>query len=41
MRYASFGTEPEGSLLTAERVAEASLETIVSDATGQVVYVTR
>lgn len=39
MRSAAFGEEPEGSLLSAERVANASLETIASDLTGQVVSV--
>jgi 2-C-methyl-D-erythritol 4-phosphate cytidylyltransferase len=41
MRRGAFGEEPEGSLLSAEQVAEAALETIASDLTGAVVAVRR
>lgn len=41
MRTASFGTEPEESLLTPERVAEESVRALLSDATGQVIDVKR
>ena len=41
MRFRAFGEEPEGSLLSAEKVAEASLKTVLSDLTGQVVDVRR
>ena len=41
MRLENFGPEPEGSLLSAQRVAEVSLLTLASDLTGQVIYVTR
>lgn len=39
MRVANFGKEPEGSLLSADRVARASLAMLLSDVTGQVVDV--
>ena len=41
MRYKAFGKEPEGSLLLPEKVAEASLKTLLSDLTGQVIDVKR
>ncbi|MDM4763720.1 bifunctional cytidylyltransferase/SDR family oxidoreductase [Galbitalea sp. SE-J8] len=41
MRVNAFGDEPEGSLLTAEAVALAALDTLVRDLTGQVVDVRR
>ncbi|MDR0626730.1 MAG: SDR family NAD(P)-dependent oxidoreductase, partial [Bifidobacteriaceae bacterium] len=41
MRLNAFGDEPAGSLLSAEQVAEASLDTITSDLTGIVVDVRR
>ncbi len=41
MRSECFGKEPEESLLTAYQVAVASLATLRSSDTGQVVYVTR
>lgn len=39
MRTDAFGDEPEGTLLTAEAVAEATLSTMCSDSTGQTVNV--
>lgn len=36
MRVRNFGNEPEGSLLDAASVADASLKTLISDLTGQV-----
>lgn len=39
MRFKVFGKEPEGSLLGVEKVAEASLKTLLSDLTGQVIDV--
>lgn len=39
MRIRNFGTEPEGTLLDAHSVAEASLRTLLSDLTGQVIDV--
>ena len=39
MRLRAFGKEPEGSLLNAEKVAEASLKTLLSELTGQVIDV--
>lgn len=36
MRVRNFGNEPEGTLLDASVVAEASLKTLISDVTGQV-----
>ena len=41
MRYKSFGKEPDGSLLAPEKVAEACLNTLLSDYTGQVIDVRR
>jgi 2-C-methyl-D-erythritol 4-phosphate cytidylyltransferase len=41
MRVQNFGNEPEGSLLPAEDVAVASLNTVFSDATGEVIDVRR
>ena len=41
MRLKAFGKEPEGSLLQPEQVAEASLKTLLSDLTGQVIDVKR
>ena len=41
MRFNAFGKEPEGSLLEVEKVAEASLKTLLSDLTGQVIDVRR
>lgn len=41
MRFKAFGKEPEGSLLKPEKVAEASLKTLLSDLTGQVIDVKR
>ncbi|MDR2348924.1 MAG: bifunctional cytidylyltransferase/SDR family oxidoreductase [Bifidobacteriaceae bacterium] len=41
MRLGAFGEEPPGSLLSAEQVAEAALDTITSDLTGIVVDVRR
>ena len=41
MRFKAFGKEPEGSLLDTNKVAEASLKTLLSDLTGQVIDVKR
>ena len=41
MRSRAFGKEPEDSLLQPEVVAEASLKTLLSDLTGQVIDVRR
>ncbi|MGM9838205.1 MAG: 2-C-methyl-D-erythritol 4-phosphate cytidylyltransferase [Paludibacteraceae bacterium] len=41
MRVQNFGTEPEGTLLPAEDVAIASINTIFSNATGEVIDVRR
>ena len=41
MRFKAFGKEPEGTLLEVEKVAEASLKTLLSDLTGQVIDVRR
>jgi len=41
MRTKNFGIEPDDTLLTPERVAEATLRTLVSDYTGQVIDVRR
>ena len=41
MRFKAFGKEPEESLLSPEKVAEASLKTLLSDLTGQVIDVKR
>jgi len=41
MRFKAFGKEPEGSLLAPEKVAEASLKTLLAGLTGQVIDVRR
>lgn len=41
MRFKAFGKEPEESLLLPEKVAEASLKTLLSDLSGQVIDVKR
>jgi 2-C-methyl-D-erythritol 4-phosphate cytidylyltransferase len=41
MRFKAFGKEPKESLLEASTVAEASLKTLLSDLTGQVIDVRR
>ena len=41
MRQRNFGIEPDDTLLTPERVAEATLQTLASDCTGQVIDVRR
>lgn len=41
MRFKAFGKEPEGSLLEPGKVAEASLKTMLSNLTGQVIDVRR
>lgn len=41
MRVKNFGTEPEDSLLSAERVAIATIQSLVSEFTGQVIDVKR
>ena len=41
MRYKAFGKEPEESLLPPEKAAEASVKTLLSDLTGQVIDVRR
>ena len=41
MRLKAFGKEPEESLLKPEKAAEASLKTLLSDLTGQVIDVKR
>lgn len=41
MRQKNFGIEPDESLLMPERVAEATLHTLASDCTGQVIDVRR
>ncbi|MDR1393975.1 MAG: bifunctional cytidylyltransferase/SDR family oxidoreductase [Bifidobacteriaceae bacterium] len=41
MRRGAFGPEPPGTLLSAEQVAQAALDTITSDLTGMVVAVRR
>jgi len=41
MRFENFGKEPEGTLLQPEKVAEATLNTLLSDYTGQVIDVRR
>ena len=41
LRLKAFGKEPEDSLLQPEKVAEASLKTLLSDLTGQVIDVKR
>lgn len=39
MRFKAFGKEPKSSLLQPEKVAEASLKTLISNLTGQVIDV--
>jgi len=39
MRFESFGKEPESSLLNPKKVAAASLKTLLSNLTGEVVDV--
>ena len=41
MRQQNFGIEPDDTLLMPERVAEATLQTLASDCTGQVIDVRR
>lgn len=41
MRFSNFGKEPEETLLKPEKVAEATLNTLLSDYTGQVIDVRR
>lgn len=41
MRVKNFGIEPEGSLLESKEVAKVSILTLLSDFTGQIVYVKR
>ncbi len=41
MRIQAFGHEPDGSLLAPEQVALASIDTLISDITGQVIDVRR
>lgn len=41
MRLKNFGTEPDDTLLTAQEVAEATVKTLLSDYTGQVIDVRR
>jgi NAD(P)-dependent dehydrogenase (short-subunit alcohol dehydrogenase family) len=41
MRTKAFGEEPEGTLLAAETVAMASIDTLLSDVTGQIIDVRR
>lgn len=41
MRYKAFGKEPDESLLDASKVAEASIKTLLSDLTGEVIDVRR
>ena len=41
MRLKAFGAEQKGSLLEPEKVAEASIKTLLSDLTGQVIDVRR
>lgn len=41
MRQRNFGIEPDDTLLMPERVAEATLQTLASDCTGQVIDVRR
>ncbi|TCB95906.1 SDR family NAD(P)-dependent oxidoreductase [Micromonospora zingiberis] len=41
MRTKAFGSEPEHTLLAAETVAQASLDVLISDLTGQVIDVRR
>ena len=39
MRVKNFGTEPENTLLSAEKVAIATIQSLVSEFTGQVIDV--
>lgn len=39
MRVKNFGKEPEDSLLSSEEVAQVSVRTLLSDFTGQIVYI--
>jgi len=39
MRVKNFGVEPDNTLLTANEVAQASLQALLSDVTGQVIDV--
>ncbi|RXQ94554.1 SDR family NAD(P)-dependent oxidoreductase [Ancylomarina salipaludis] len=39
MRIKNFGIEPEGSLLKSKEVAKVSIQTLLSDFTGQIIYV--
>ena len=41
MRIHNFGIEPDNTLLSAKQVAEATLSTLASDYTGQVIDVKR
>ncbi|HEY8317305.1 MAG TPA: bifunctional cytidylyltransferase/SDR family oxidoreductase [Amnibacterium sp.] len=41
MRTKAFGEEPEGTLLSAEAVAMASIDTLLSEVTGQIIDVRR
>ena len=41
MRVKNFGKEPDDTLLSPEQVAEATLRTLTSDYTGQVIDVRR
>jgi len=41
MRFKAFGKEPEDTLLSVDKVAEASLKTLLSDITGEVIDVRR
>ena len=41
MRVKNFGTEPENTLLSAEKVAIATIQSLVSEFTGQVIDVKR
>ena len=41
MRFQNFGKEPEETLLSPQKVAKVSLETILDNITGQVINVTR
>ena len=41
MRYSNFGKEPEGSLLSPNKVAEATINALLSNFTGQVIDVKR
>ena len=41
MRVRNFGNEPADTLLAAEKVAESTLQTLLSDYTGQVIDVKR